>query len=235
MFVPEFEVERVRAETDFERIESYPEYPGFEHPMRILARVLADLGIRDAVGADQDGYPGILGYEGPSLGEVTGARVIPLAARDRGHARAQEPGRDRADPRERTLVRPCPPPAPALHASGLDRGRRRACASRTRRRSRCSTRSARRSAASSRRRTASRRGTAARSASAAPGRTRSRTTSSSQPGDVLVSETAAPVWGYNAELERAMVIGEPTRRDAPAVRPHRRRPAGRVRPRCGPA
>ena len=45
VFVPEFEVERVRAETDFERVESYPEYPGIEHPMRILARVL--LGPRD--------------------------------------------------------------------------------------------------------------------------------------------------------------------------------------------
>ena len=31
-----------------------------------------------------------------------------------------------------------------------------------------------------------------------------------QAGDVLVSETSAPVWGYNAELERAMIIGEPT-------------------------
>jgi len=29
-------------------------------------------------------------------------------------------------------------------------------------------------------------------------------------GDVLVTETSAPIWGYNAELERAMVIGEPT-------------------------
>ena len=28
VFVPEFEVERVRAETDFEQVESYPEYPG---------------------------------------------------------------------------------------------------------------------------------------------------------------------------------------------------------------
>ena len=28
VFVPEFEVERVRAETEFERVESYPEYPG---------------------------------------------------------------------------------------------------------------------------------------------------------------------------------------------------------------
>ena len=29
-------------------------------------------------------------------------------------------------------------------------------------------------------------------------------------GDVLVTETSAPIWGYNAELERAMIIGEPT-------------------------
>ena len=31
-----------------------------------------------------------------------------------------------------------------------------------------------------------------------------------QAGDLLVSETGAPVWGYNAELERGMVIGEPS-------------------------
>ena len=29
-------------------------------------------------------------------------------------------------------------------------------------------------------------------------------------GDVLVTETSAPIWGYNAELERALVIGPPT-------------------------
>ena len=68
VFVPEFEVERVRAETTFGRVESYPEYPGTEHPMRILGRVLADMGIDGALGADNDGYPGILGYEGPTLG-----------------------------------------------------------------------------------------------------------------------------------------------------------------------
>ena len=43
VFVPEFEVERTRAETNFERVESYPEYPGLEHPMRLLAPVLAAL------------------------------------------------------------------------------------------------------------------------------------------------------------------------------------------------
>ncbi len=31
-----------------------------------------------------------------------------------------------------------------------------------------------------------------------------------QEGDVLVTETSAPVWGYNAELERAMIIGAPS-------------------------
>jgi Xaa-Pro aminopeptidase len=31
-----------------------------------------------------------------------------------------------------------------------------------------------------------------------------------QAGDVLVTETAAPVWGYHAEHERAMIVGEPT-------------------------
>jgi len=31
-----------------------------------------------------------------------------------------------------------------------------------------------------------------------------------QPGDLLVTETGAPVWGYKAELERGLVIGEPS-------------------------
>ena len=35
-------------------------------------------------------------------------------------------------------------------------------------------------------------------------------------GDLLVTETSAPVWGYNAELERAMVVGPPT----DEMRPH---------------
>ena len=81
MFVPEFEVERTRAETSFERIESYPEYPGREHPMTIFARVLADLGIGGRIAADQDGYPGILGYRGPSLSSVTGSDVVTVDER----------------------------------------------------------------------------------------------------------------------------------------------------------
>ena len=82
-FVPEFEVARVRAETAFERVESYPEYPGIEHPMLILARVLGDMGVGGAISADQDGYPGILGYQGPALARPRRPRSHPSRARSR--------------------------------------------------------------------------------------------------------------------------------------------------------
>src|SRR5438045_9678356 len=39
-FVPRFEVERTEEEGNFDRIEPYPEYPGPQHPMKILARLL---------------------------------------------------------------------------------------------------------------------------------------------------------------------------------------------------
>ena len=54
--------------------------PRSQHPMRILARVAADLGLRGTIAADHDGYPGILGYIGPKLSEVTGAEIIGIAA-----------------------------------------------------------------------------------------------------------------------------------------------------------
>ncbi|MGD0980645.1 MAG: M24 family metallopeptidase [Solirubrobacteraceae bacterium] len=31
-----------------------------------------------------------------------------------------------------------------------------------------------------------------------------------QHGDVLVTETSAPIWGYNAELERTLIVGPPS-------------------------
>jgi Xaa-Pro dipeptidase len=128
IFVPEFEVARTRAETAFDRIEAYPEYPGVEHPMTILARVLADLGIAGAIAADQDGYPGILGYQGPPLSEVTGASVSSVAA-------AIERMLARKSANEIALIREsgrwCAHAAPAaagVHAGRRDRSRgERAC------------------------------------------------------------------------------------------------------------
>jgi Xaa-Pro aminopeptidase len=203
-FVPEFEVERTRAETSFERIESYPEYPGLEHPMLILARLL---GRRERIAVDSDGYPGILGYTGPSLSEVTGATVSPLAdviesmmriksaneielIRESGrwcsyaHRLLQEYTRVGATEaevslrvaQEATLAMLAEPFGQLGSADGVKAGYRGQIGARS-----------------------SWAHAIAHNIEFAA-------------GDLLVSETGAPVWGYNAELERGMVIGPPSDR-----------------------
>ena len=102
VFVPEFEVERVRAETAFENVESYPEYPGVEHPMAILARVLDGLGVGGRIGADQDGYPGILGYRGPGAERGDGRDAdVARASRSRRCWRARARRSSRSSARAR--------------------------------------------------------------------------------------------------------------------------------------
>ncbi len=71
LFVPRLEEEHATAHAVVDRVISYPEYPGDIHPMRRLASVLTDLGVeRGPLGADGEGYPGVMGYQGPRLREV---------------------------------------------------------------------------------------------------------------------------------------------------------------------
>ena len=209
VFVPEFEVERTRAEGGFARIESYPEYPGTDHPMSIFARVLSDLGIRDAIGADQDGYPGILGYKGPALSDAAGASVALLGEiieammarksvseialiRESGrwcahaHRLLQEYSRPGVTEAEASLRAGHETTLAMLEALGESYG-----------------------------------GGLSSSSGASAGYRGQIGLRSSwahaiahniefREGDVLVTETSAPIWGYNAELERAMIIGPPT-------------------------
>ena len=209
VFVPEFEVERTRAEAAFARIESYPEYPGIEHPMLILARVLADLGIRDAVGADEDGYPGILGYKGPALSAAAGASVAPLGdviesmmarkseseialIRESGrwcahaHRLLQEYSRPGTTEAEASLRAGHESTLAMLEALGDGYGGGLSSSSGV---------------------SAGYRGQIGLRSSWAHAVAHNI---EFQAGDVLVTETSAPIWGYNAELERAMVIGPPT-------------------------
>jgi Xaa-Pro dipeptidase len=209
VFVPEFEVERVRAETDFERIESYPEYPGLEHPMRILGRLLLDLGMRAAIGADEDGYPGILGYAGPALSEVTAQPVTLLAPfieslmarksdaevaliRESGkwcahaHRLLQEYSRPGATEAEASLRATQEATLAMLDALGPQYEGQQA---------------------SSDGASAGYRGQIGLRSAWAHAVAHNL---EFHEGDVLVTETAAPVWGYNAELERAMIVGAPT-------------------------
>ena len=207
VFVPEFEVERTRAESSFERIDAYAEYPGLEHPMRIFARVLADIGVEGAIGADQDGYPGILGYGGPPLSEVTGARVAPLGdviesmmacksenelelIRESGrwcahaHRLLQEYTRPGATEAEASLRAGTEATLAMLAARGEVGGLSSAAGVSAGYRGQIGRRSAWAHAVAH--------------------------VIEFQAGDMLVSETSAPIWGYNAELERGMVIGPPT-------------------------
>jgi Xaa-Pro dipeptidase len=204
VLVPEFEVERVRAETEFERVESYPEYPGIEHPMQILARLLADLGIRAAIGADQDGYPGILGYEGPPLSEAAASTVTPLAAVVEGmivrkseseialiresarwcehaHRLLQEYSRPGATEAEASLRAGHEATLAMLQTLGEVGGQASADGVSAGYRGQIGLRSSWAHAVAH--------------------------NIEFRPGDVLVSETSAPIWGYHAELERAMIIG----------------------------
>jgi Xaa-Pro dipeptidase len=209
VFVPEFEVERVRAETSFERIESYPEYPGTEHPMLILQHVLLDLGIRGAIGADSDGYPGILGYRGPSLSEAASAAVVELApliesmmvrkseaevaliresARwcEHAHRLLQRYTRPGATETQASLQAGQEATLAMLDALGPSYGGQKASSDGV---------------------SAGYRGQIGRRSSWAHAVAHNI---EFREGDVLVTETSAPIWGYNAELERALIIGTPT-------------------------
>jgi Xaa-Pro aminopeptidase len=208
VFVPDFEVERVRAETAFERVESYPEYPGVQHPMLLLARLLADLGVGGRIGADGDGYPGILGYQGRPLSDVAESAVHPLApviegmmarkseaeialiresARwcEHAHRLLQEYSRPGATEAEASLRAGYEATLAMIAALGGDYGQQ---------------------------------GSQDGASAGYRGQIGLRSAWAHavahnielRAGDVLVSETSAPVWGYNAELERAMIIGAPT-------------------------
>ncbi|MBV8258118.1 MAG: aminopeptidase P family protein [Actinobacteria bacterium] len=177
--------------------------------MVILARVLSDLGVTGRIAADQDGYPGILGYRGPPLSEVTGSRVAPLGATiEQMMARKSEnelalirqsarwcehahrllqayslPGTTEA---EASLRAGHEATLALLHELGESFGGQLASSDGV---------------------SAGYRGQiGVRSAWAHAVAHDIRFT----PGDMLVTETSAPIHGYNAELERGMVIGPPT-------------------------
>jgi Xaa-Pro aminopeptidase len=160
------------------------------------------------IGSDQDGYPGILGYSGPALSEVVGGAVAALtpvieslmirktaaevalireSARwcEHAHRLLQEysrPGTTEADASLRAAHETTVAMAEALgNAYGQ--------------------------LASSDGASAGYRGQIGRRSAWAHAVAHNV---EFQAGDVLVSETSAPVWGYHAELERTMIIGEPT-------------------------
>ena len=77
LVVPAVEKEHAESSTSLDRVDVYFEYPGAEHPMERVTAILADMGARPArTGADHDGYVPYWGYRGPLLSDLTGHRTF---------------------------------------------------------------------------------------------------------------------------------------------------------------
>ena len=209
LVVPRLELEHAQAKASVDRVEHYAEYPGDTRPEEVLAATLRSLGLSGKIGADQDGYPWILGYRGPALSELSGAAVVRIVE----WAEEQMAIKSEA---EVALIRESVRWGNLAHR--LLQRYTRVGATETEVSQRASDEATRAmlDAIGEIYRAqsffwhgahAGYRGQIGRS-SAIPHALAGDIVF--QPGDVLVTGASAPVWGYLSELERTMVIGEPT-------------------------
>ena len=213
LVVPRLELEHAEAKAMFDRVDHYLEYPGEPRAENAIEKVLADLGLTGKIGADQDGYPWILGYRGPTLAEISGATVVRVVEQ----LEAQMAIKSEA---EIALIRESVRWGNLAHR--LLQRYTEVGATETEVAQRASDEatfamldaigeiySAQSSFSSGAH--AGYRGQIGRN-SAIPHALAGNIVF--QEGDVLVTGASAPVWGYLSELERTMVIGEPSEEQA---------------------
>ena len=209
MLVPRLEVEHAQANAAVQEVAHYDEYPGDRPPLAALAELLGALGVRGAIGADQDGYPRVFGYRGPSLSEAAGADVIRIAD-------AVEDQMAIKSEAELALLRESCKWGNLAHT--LLQRYTRPGVSETEVENRASTEATyamldaigpiyRAQSIWYSGAAAGYRGQIGRNA-AIPHALPNNIVF--QAGDVLVTGATAPVWGYHSELERTMVIGPPS-------------------------
>ena len=209
LVVPRLEVEHAESKSTLDRVDHYLEYPGDPRAEDVLARTLAGAGLSGTIGADQDGYPWILGYRGPTLTELSGANVVRIADRIERQMAIKSPA-------EIGLIRESVRWSNLAHR--LLQRYTRVGATETEVSQRASDEatfamldaigeiySAQSFVASGA--SAGYRGQIGRNA-AIPHALAGNLVFAH--GDVLVTGASAPVWGYLSELERTMFVGEPT-------------------------
>jgi Xaa-Pro aminopeptidase len=210
MLVPRLEREHAKANALVSHVADYPEYPSVSHPMESLRQLLETMGLTDGgLGADQDGYPWILGYRGPSLTELTGRTPQRIS----GFVEDQLAIKSAA---EIALIRESAKWGNLAHVL-LQRYTRPGLTE-----VEVSQRASNEATLAmldaigpiyraqnpfSDGASAGYRGQIGRNAAIPHALTANITF---QAGDVLVTGSSAPVWGYLSELERTMVIGEPS-------------------------
>jgi Xaa-Pro aminopeptidase len=209
LFVPRLELEHAQANALVDRVDHYLEYPDDPHPAHVLAKLVKDMGLTGQVAADEDGYPWILGYRGPSLSQLTGVKVVPVRAFVEDQMAIKSPA-------ELALLRESIRWANLAHML-LQRYTRPGVTE---------TEVAQRASHEAtlamldaigpiyqaqdpflEGASAGYRGQIGRNA-AIPHALANNLVF--QEGDVLVTGATAPVWGYVSELERTMIIGKPT-------------------------
>ena len=210
MLVPRLEREHAKANASVSHVADYPEYPSESHPMESLRELFGAMGLADgALGADQDGYPWILGYRGPTLTELTGRTPQKISAFVEDQLAVKSAA-------ELALIRESAKWGNLAHVL-LQRYTRpgltevdvsqRASSEATLAMLDAIGPIYRAQNAFSDGASAGYRGQIGRNAAIPHALTANITF---QAGDVLVTGASAPVWGYLSELERTMVIGDPS-------------------------
>jgi Xaa-Pro aminopeptidase len=207
LFVPRLEVEHANSQARVARVEAYLEYPGDPHPMKQFAQIIAKMGVKEKIGADNDGYPWILGYQGDSLSSLTGAQIVNINPFIE-HQMAIKSGAELA------LIRESVKWANLAHR--LLQKYTRVGANEVEVSQRASSEATltmldtlghlyRSQSMWSDGPEAGYRGQIGRNAAIPHSLT---TNATFLPGDVLVTGAGCPMWGYLSELERTMIIGE---------------------------
>jgi Xaa-Pro aminopeptidase len=177
--------------------------------MVIFQKTLSEMGIKGHFGIDNDGYPWILGYRGPSLTELTGGKPRRVSGYIEDQMMIKSPA-------ELGLI--CESIKWANLAHTLLQRYTRVGVTETYASTRAGVEATltmldtigpiyRAQSAFSDGPSAGYRGQIGRNA-AIPHSLANNITF--QPGDVLVSGAGTPMWGYNSELERTMILGPAT-------------------------
>ena len=209
MFVPRLEVEHAESHSIIQRVDHYLEYPYHPHPMDLLKKMLIDMGINEDIGVDHDGYPWILGYRGPDLSGLMETKTYKIT----GFVEDQMMIKSGA---EIKLIQESVKWGHLAHV--LLQRYTQAGATETEVSQRASHEANlimldtigpiyRAQSPFSEGAGAGYRGQIGRNA-AIPHSLANNIVF--QSGDVLVTGAGAPVWGYNSELERTMIIGKPS-------------------------
>jgi Xaa-Pro aminopeptidase len=207
LVVPAVEKEHAEASTAVNQISVYFEYPGAQHPMERISAILEELQARPRrTGADSDGYVPYWGYRGPRLGDLLGHRPFDAEMIIESLRRVKSPA-------EIACIQLSCDWAVRAHRrmqSGIEIGKTEMeCYTPT---SSATLFEMVREMPGWRPRGADDTGliamfVAGRSTAMPHGFVKGHGV---QPGDVLVSGAGANIDGYHSELERTMIVGEPS-------------------------